>query len=93
LTDTLKAAACSWVIPRSTAATIRSRRSIEYARMPPAVPIKQSAHRCEALVRPARLTQALRHDLWQTVEDLPQTASGNIREFVLRERYLTSVAG
>jgi acyl-CoA synthetase (AMP-forming)/AMP-acid ligase II len=47
----------------------------------------------EALVRPARLTQALRHNLRQTVEDLPQTASGKIREFVLRERYLTSVAG
>ena len=44
-------------------------------------------------MRPARLTQALRHNLRQTVEDLPQTASGKIREFVLRERYLTSVAG
>src|SRR4051794_33834146 len=28
--------------------------------------------------------------IWQTVEDFPQTASGKIQKFVLRERYLAS---
>ena len=49
LTDTWKVtAACSWVIPPSTAATTRSRRSIEYARMHQAYSTKQPAYRCEA---------------------------------------------
>src|SRR3712207_3555120 len=48
LTDTPKvAAARPWVIPLSTAATTRSRRSIEYARMRSAIPTKQPAHRCQ----------------------------------------------
>src|ERR687898_121372 len=52
-------------MPPSTAATTRSRRSIEYARMPSAVPIKQSAHCCQTTVgdrfedgRPARCCTA-----------------------------------
>src|SRR5919112_6410393 len=69
LTDTPKvAAACSWVMPRSTAATTRSRRSIEYARMPSAVPIKQSAHRCEKPM-PTRI--------WNRVGRRPLLAAGN----------------
>jgi fatty-acyl-CoA synthase len=31
--------------------------------------------------------------IWQTVEEFPQTASGKIQKFVLRERYLASVGG
>src|SRR3712207_3371065 len=52
-------------MPPSTAATTRSRRSIEYARMASAVPIKQSAHCCQTTVgdrfedgRPARCCTA-----------------------------------
>ena len=30
--------------------------------------------------------------IWQTVEEFPQTASGKIQKFVLRERYLAAVA-
>jgi fatty-acyl-CoA synthase len=31
--------------------------------------------------------------IWQTVEEFPQTASGKIQKFVLRERYLATVGG
>jgi fatty-acyl-CoA synthase len=31
--------------------------------------------------------------IWQTVEEFPQTASGKIQKFVLRDRYLASRAG
>jgi len=73
------------------------------------IPDAELGEQVAAFVRPAagrgvdhdRLTAFCREHLavyktpriWETVEDFPQTASGKIQKFVLRERYLASREG
>src|SRR3712207_2793773 len=65
-----RAAACAWVSPASTAATIRSRRSIEYARTPGGIvpptglrqPISTSLSVRDAFPQPALLRERVVDD-------------------------------
>jgi fatty-acyl-CoA synthase len=73
------------------------------------IPDAEMGEQVAAFVRPAagrspapdRLAAFCREHLaayktprsWQVVDDFPQTASGNIQKFVLRDRYLASPEG